>query len=93
VHIHFKVRLFNGNVATYTFTSQFFFNDAVSDAVYLTAPYNRRGSRDTRNSSDAIYNGASLDNVVKSSSGAYLLPEVDKTSTEASVRLHVVLKR
>jgi protocatechuate 3,4-dioxygenase beta subunit len=57
VHIHFKIRLFSGSQETYEFTSQLFFNDTLSDQVYIQSPYNTRGTRNTRNSNDGIYNG------------------------------------
>src|SRR5262245_29420249 len=56
VHVHFKLRLIAGATTTYEFTSQFFFNEAVTDAVYTQAPYSARGQRDVRNTSDGIYN-------------------------------------
>jgi protocatechuate 3,4-dioxygenase beta subunit len=55
VHIHFKMRTFTGSQKTYELTSQLFFNDAVLDAVFSQAPYNTRGSRDTRNAGDMVY--------------------------------------
>jgi protocatechuate 3,4-dioxygenase beta subunit len=56
VHIHVKVHL-GGNVVH---TGQLFFPDALTDAVYKNAPYNARGTRDTRNATDSIYrNGGS----------------------------------
>jgi protocatechuate 3,4-dioxygenase beta subunit len=57
VHIHFKIRLFSGTQKTYEFTSQLFFSDTLSDQVYAQSPYNSRGTRNTRNSNDGIYNG------------------------------------
>jgi protocatechuate 3,4-dioxygenase beta subunit len=68
VHIHVKVHI-GGNVVH---TGQFFFNDALTDSVYARAPYNTRGARDVRDSSDSIYrNGGSksLLSVKKSGSG------------------------
>jgi protocatechuate 3,4-dioxygenase beta subunit len=59
VHIHFKLRLFAGSTKTYEFTSQFFFDDTLTDSVYTQSPYNSRGSRNTRNSNDGIYNSLS----------------------------------
>ena len=53
VHIHFKIRTTSGH----DFTSQWFFDDSFSDAVFAQAPYAARGARDTRNSNDGIYNG------------------------------------
>ncbi len=57
VHIHFKIRTYNGSQETYEFTSQLFFDDSVSDQVYTTASYSNRGTRSTRNSNDGIYQG------------------------------------
>jgi protocatechuate 3,4-dioxygenase beta subunit len=59
VHIHFKLRLYAGSSKTYEFTSQFFFNDTLTDSVYTQSPYSSRGSRDTSNASDGIYNSLS----------------------------------
>jgi protocatechuate 3,4-dioxygenase beta subunit len=56
VHIHVKVHV-GGNVIH---TGQLFFNDTLTDSVFLKAPYASRGSRDTRNANDSIYvNGGS----------------------------------
>ena len=55
VHIHFKVRTSSGATKSYEFSSQLFFDEAVTDAVYKTAPYNSRPSRDTRNQADMVY--------------------------------------
>jgi protocatechuate 3,4-dioxygenase beta subunit len=59
VHIHFKLRLFAGSTKTYEFTSQFFFDDTLTDTVYTQSPYSSRGTRNTRNASDGIYNSLS----------------------------------
>jgi len=56
VHIHVRVYL-GGNIVH---TGQFFFPEAITDAVYRRAPYRGRGSRDTRNAGDSIFrNGGS----------------------------------
>lgn len=55
VHIHFKIR---GNTAEnqgYEFTSQLYFDDALSDRVYAQAPYSARRQRTTRNQNDGIF--------------------------------------
>jgi protocatechuate 3,4-dioxygenase beta subunit len=52
VHIHFKVH----PDANTVFTSQLFFDDALSDQVFTQAPYASKGQRDTLNSNDNIYN-------------------------------------
>ena len=59
VHIHFKLRLYAGSTRSYEFTSQFFFDDAMTDSVHRQSPYNSRGSRRTRNANDGIYNSLS----------------------------------
>jgi len=51
VHIHFKVRPNDNQV----FTSQLFFDEAVSDEVFANAPYAAKGQRNTRNANDGIY--------------------------------------
>jgi len=55
VHIHFKVRLFEGDRRSFEFTSQLYFDEAITDEVYANAPYSSRGPRDTRNDRDGIY--------------------------------------
>lgn len=57
VHIHIKIRLYDavGNVTTEA-TTQLFFNDTVSDAVFAgNVAYTRNGTRDTRNTNDMIF--------------------------------------
>src|SRR5215470_15545501 len=57
VHIHFKIRLFDGATRVFEFTSQLFFDDSLTDQVFMQAPYSAKGARGTRNSNDGIYNG------------------------------------
>ncbi len=57
-HIHFKIRLAapSGSAArTQEFTSQLYFDDALQDRVFATAPYTPRGARDTHNADDFLY--------------------------------------
>jgi protocatechuate 3,4-dioxygenase beta subunit len=70
VHIHAKVHV-GGNVVH---TGQFFFPDAVTDAVYEGAPYSTRGGRDQRNPDDSIFvNGGSKGMLkLKKSGAAYI---------------------
>jgi len=55
VHIHFKIRTTSTTGQSYEFTSQLYFDDSLTDQVFTQQPYNSRGSRDTRNSNDGIY--------------------------------------
>ena len=57
VHIHVKVRIFDGsgNVTTEA-TTQLFFSETITDQVYAAnTSYSRSASRDTLNSADSIY--------------------------------------
>ena len=57
VHIHFTIRTKGANSEDYQFTSQFFFDDTLTDQVHALEPYASKGQRDIRNSNDNIYNG------------------------------------
>src|SRR6185503_4124014 len=59
VHVHFKLRLFAGSTKTYEFTSQFFFDETLTDQVHALSPYSAKGKRDTLNTRDGIYNALS----------------------------------
>ena len=50
VHIHFKVRTRGAD-----FTSQLYFDDALTDRVHAQAPYGGVRGRRTRNTSDILY--------------------------------------
>jgi protocatechuate 3,4-dioxygenase beta subunit len=66
VHIHFKIR----PTSSSEFTSQLFFDDAMSTQVFAQAPYSQKGTQGmVRNSSDGIYQ----------QSGGKLLLSVTKT--------------
>ncbi len=93
VHIHFRVRLYSGTRQTYNFVSQFYCNDNITNQVFATAPYNARPNRDTLNSNDRVYTGASQGSggSVSSNSGAYLLLRLSKTSSQANASFNVVL--
>lgn len=54
VHIHVKIRTDASDTA-YEFTSQFYFDDTITDTVLGLEPYNARGTRDTTNSNDMHY--------------------------------------
>lgn len=54
VHIHFKIRT-ELNSTGYDFTSQLYFDDTLTDQVFLQEPYASQGIRDTRNNTDGVY--------------------------------------
>lgn len=55
VHIHFKVQGDAGSGQSYEFTSQFFFDEAVTDVVHAQEPYASKGYRTLLNEGDMIY--------------------------------------
>ncbi|HEX5715914.1 MAG TPA: intradiol ring-cleavage dioxygenase [Thermoanaerobaculia bacterium] len=55
VHIHFKLRSAPTVRPGFDFTSQLYFDDALTDRVYTQAPYAARGARRIRNNRDGIY--------------------------------------
>jgi protocatechuate 3,4-dioxygenase beta subunit len=54
-HIHFKVRTDPDAQSGSEFTSQLFFSESTTAAVYSQAPYNTKGQADTTNSTDGIF--------------------------------------
>ena len=54
VHIHFKVRTKMGGTPR-EFTSQLYFDDALTDRVHARPPYAGAGERRTRNARDGLY--------------------------------------
>jgi protocatechuate 3,4-dioxygenase beta subunit len=59
VHIHFKIRTEPDAASGLEFTSQLFFDDQLSDRVYARDPYASKGSHDTPNAADGIYQQSS----------------------------------
>jgi len=78
VHIHFKIRPTTASA----FTSQLFFDDALSTQVFAQAPYSQKGTQGiTRNSSDGIYQ----------ESGGKLLLSVTKSGDMYSANFEIGL--
>src|SRR6266852_1277319 len=65
VHIHYKVHPDTSKV----FTSQLFFDQALSEQVFAQAPYASKGKPDTLNSTDSIYQDVMLLTVTKTDQG------------------------
>jgi protocatechuate 3,4-dioxygenase beta subunit len=55
VHLHFKVRTDPSAAQGYEFTSQLYFDDALTDRVHALEPYARKGTRTLRNQRDGIF--------------------------------------
>ena len=58
-HIHCKVRQFSNDDATLEFTTQFAFDDEISNMVYTTlSPYTNRGVSPVGNATDQVFTGS-----------------------------------
>jgi protocatechuate 3,4-dioxygenase beta subunit len=55
VHIHFKIAHVDAAKRMHDFTSQLYFDDAVTDAVHASPAYARKGRRAMRNVEDGLY--------------------------------------
>ncbi|NJN85101.1 MAG: intradiol ring-cleavage dioxygenase [Leptolyngbyaceae cyanobacterium SL_7_1] len=55
VHIHFKIRTAAAAQQGYEFTSQLYFDDALSDRIRTLSPYAANGQRHQRNNQDRIF--------------------------------------
>jgi protocatechuate 3,4-dioxygenase beta subunit len=65
VHIHLKLHVDRKTVVT----TQLYFDEAVTDAVFATSPYDERTGRDTRNSDDSIFDPSGLVTVRRTGTG------------------------
>ncbi len=55
VHIHFKIRTNPGGPRGSDFSSQLYFDEALTDRVHAQAPYTSKGRRNMLNEKDGIY--------------------------------------
>jgi protocatechuate 3,4-dioxygenase beta subunit len=55
VHVHFKIRSKPSSTSGFEFTSQLYFDDALTDEVHARPPYAAKGQRSQRNSGDRIF--------------------------------------
>lgn len=72
VHIHFKIRWTDAANKAHSFTSQLYFDDALSDTIFKNTPYNTSRPRDTRNAQDFIFRRGGQDlllNLIQDGSG------------------------
>lgn len=78
IHIHFKVRMFSGSQSTLDFTSQLYFDDAISNAVLAQPPYALHGPKDVTNDRDGFYLNSSADGRVQRNMGAQLMLDLSR---------------
>jgi protocatechuate 3,4-dioxygenase beta subunit len=83
VHIHFKIRSVPSSRPGFEFTSQLYFDDALTDRVHAQQPYAAKGQRTVRNDRDGIYRRG----------GSQLLLALTETSGRYTATFDVALQR
>ncbi len=94
IHIHVKVRNFEGLEKTLKWTSQFYLNDSINEQIHKQPPYSDHGPPDITNEEDGIYRGASTDGLVQSNTGENLMLNLTKDPEQSSYlgTFNIVLK-
>jgi protocatechuate 3,4-dioxygenase beta subunit len=85
IHIHVKVRTFEGSNETLEWTSQFYLNNTANEEVHTQSPYNDHGPVDMTNEEDFIFRGPSTDGIIQVNTGDHLLLEVMKKKVQGYV--------
>ncbi|HEV8386599.1 MAG TPA: hypothetical protein VGQ03_03150 [Nitrososphaera sp.] len=73
IHIHVKVRTFEGSTETSEWTSQFYLPNSTNDQVHTQPPYSDHGLVGMANEQDGIYTGPSTDGLIQSNTGTHLM--------------------
>ena len=73
IHIHIKVRTFNGSNDNLEWTSQFYLNNSITEQVHTQPPYSEHGQPEITNEEDMIFAGASTDGLIQSNTGEHLM--------------------
>lgn len=84
IHIHVRIRTYNGSATLTNYTTQIFFDDTLSNTVLQNAAYARSTARDTTNATDMVYTTAGSNN-------ASMLATVTQTSTGYAAALTIDL--
>lgn len=84
IHMHVKVRTFDGPEKTLEWTSQFYLNNSINEQVHMQHPYSNHGPPDMTNEEDGIYRGASTDELVQSNTGEHLMLNITKEDEQSS---------
>jgi protocatechuate 3,4-dioxygenase beta subunit len=91
IHVHIKVRTFEGSNQTLEWTAQFYFDNSVNKQVHIQPPYNKHGPPTTTNEQDGIYTGASTDGLLKSNTGQQLMLNLTKDMQSYLGTFNIVL--
>src|SRR5690349_21947532 len=91
IHIHDKVRTFNGSEKTLEWTAQLYLNNSINQQVSMQPPYSNHGSPQTTNEQDGIYTGASTDGMIPRNSGEHLMLNLTKDKQSYFGTFNIVL--
>jgi len=91
IHIHDKVRTFNGSEKTLEWTAQLYFNNSINEQVHEQSPYNTHGPPQTTNEEDMIYSGTSTDGLIQKNSGEQLMVNITKQGASYIGTFDIVL--
>src|SRR5678816_4528909 len=78
IHIHDKVRVFNGSETILEWTSQLYFNNSMNQHVSKVAPYSNHGPPKITNEEDIVYSQGSVDRLIDRNSGERLMVNLTK---------------
>jgi protocatechuate 3,4-dioxygenase beta subunit len=91
IHIHDKVRTFNGSDTTLVWTSQLYFNNSINQQVHKQAPYSNHGPPQTTNEEDIVYSRGSADGLVQGDSGERLIVNLTQDESTYVGTFNIVL--
>ena len=91
IHIHDKVRTFNGSETTLEWTSQLYFNNSINQQVHKQAPYSNHGPPQTTNEEDIVYSRGSADGLVQRDNGERLIVNLTKGESTYVGTFNIVL--
>ena len=91
IHIHDKVRTFNGSEKTLEWTSQLYFDNSINEQVHKQPPYSKHGPPGMTNEQDGIYAGLSTDGLVQSNAGKHLMVNLTKEGQSYAGTFNIVL--
>jgi protocatechuate 3,4-dioxygenase beta subunit len=91
IHIHLKVRDFEGPEKIFEWTSQLYLPNSINEQVHLQPPYNDHGPVPMTNEQDFIYTGPSTDGLIKNNTGNHLILNISKSDGGYSGTFNVEL--
>ena len=79
IHIHLKIRDFEGPEKTFEWTSQLYLHNSINELVHTQPPYSNHGPVPMTNEQDFIFTGPSTDGLIKNNTGNHLMLNVSQS--------------